>query len=82
MGCCCDVSPVCAGEENLQFYGALKGMSRSNVNKLLDCVFQQFSMVNLRRKLVKSYSGGNQRKLSFVVACIGSPSLIFLGAFH
>jgi hypothetical protein len=70
---------IATGEENVVFYARVKGMSEHSANRLVDCVFHHFDMKDLRKQLVKNYSAGNQRKLSYVVACIGSPSVVFLG---
>lgn len=70
--------PLLTGEETLLFFAAVKGLPPHQARQLANEVFQFFGMEDLRHRLVRDYSGGNKRKLSFVTACIGAPSVLVL----
>ena len=68
-----------SGREHLQLYAALKGVPAKDIKAKAE---QMLVSVGLERehwdKITKSYSGGMKRKLSFGLALIGSPKIVFL----
>ena len=67
-----------SGQENLEFFGQLKGLSK---NVLKDEISHVAQVVDLREhlnKAVSSYSGGMKRRLSLAIALLGSPQLLIL----
>ena len=52
-----------SGQENLEFFGQLKGLSKKEMS--LD-------------KVVSGYSGGMKRRLSLAIALLGNPQLLIL----
>jgi hypothetical protein len=69
----------CAGSENIEYYARLRGYTPQAVSALVSILFKYFLLTVHRNKLVRDYSGGSKRKLSFLVACIGDPRVLFLG---
>lgn len=67
------------GEECLEFYASVKGIPCDEVRGVLIDAFARMDLELYRQKLIKTYSGGNKRKLSLCVAFIGSPRVVLLG---
>ena len=54
-----------SGQENLEFFGQLKGLSKRDLTEHLN-------------KTVSGYSGGMKRRLSLAIALLGNPQLLIL----
>ncbi|WP_282801677.1 ABC transporter ATP-binding protein [Secundilactobacillus kimchicus] len=66
------------GRENLQFFGEMKGLSKSELTREINRVAE---VVNLQADLDKrtsGYSGGMNRRLSLAIALLGQPALLIL----
>ena len=64
--------------EHLQLYGAIKGISKQELNK---AVMHQIAQVGLMEKMTVSsneLSGGMKRKLSLAIALLGDSKFVFL----
>jgi ABC-2 type transport system ATP-binding protein len=70
--------PALSGEENLLFFGRLHGIRgqalRARAERLLDLV----GLTPRRGDLVRTYSGGMQRRLNLVCSLIHEPRLLML----
>lgn len=65
-------------QENLNFYGGIYGLSRQDLKiKSLE-ILQKYDLVEVSKKLVKSIPLGWKQKLSFSLALIHNPKVIFL----
>ncbi|MBC7642372.1 MAG: ABC transporter ATP-binding protein [Flavobacterium sp.] len=65
-------------QENLNFYGGVYGLSRQDLKiKSLE-ILQKYDLVAVSKKLVKSIPLGWKQKLSFSLALIHNPKVIFL----
>jgi hypothetical protein len=69
-----------SGAENIQFYAALRGFSAADTARVVSEAGAHLDMADHMHKLVRVYSGGTARKLSFLIACLGDPAVLFLGA--
>jgi ABC-type multidrug transport system ATPase subunit len=67
------------GEECLLFYARLKGLPKNDIPAIVDNALNQMDLARYKTKLSGTYSGGNKRKLSLVLAFIASPRVVFLG---
>ena len=65
-------------EENLQFYGRLKGISEYSLYNTIDFILEQLNLKKYSNKLSRDLSGGNKRKLSVGIALIIRPNVILL----
>jgi Cu-processing system ATP-binding protein len=63
-----------AGLELLQFYGALKGVSKRDCRALLE----QVGLSEAAEQTVRSYSKGMRQRLGLAQALLGQPALLFL----
>ncbi|KAF7698247.1 phospholipid-transporting ATPase ABCA3 [Silurus meridionalis] len=66
------------GRETLSMYARLRGIPEIYVFACVENVLRSLLLEPHADKLVRSYSGGNKRKLSAGMALIGGPPVIFL----
>ncbi|XP_072455492.1 phospholipid-transporting ATPase ABCA3 [Notamacropus eugenii] len=66
------------GRETLIMYARLRGIPERHISNCVKNVLQGLLLEPHADKLVKTYSGGNKRKLSTGIALIGEPSVVFL----
>ncbi|XP_036594650.1 ATP-binding cassette sub-family A member 3-like [Trichosurus vulpecula] len=66
------------GRETLVMYARLRGIPERYINSLVKDVLQELLLEPHSDKLIKTYSGGNKRKLSTGIALLGEPSVVFL----
>lgn len=67
-----------SGQENLEFFGQLKGLSKKDLKDGIAHVAQVVDLTEHLNKAVSSYSGGMKRRLSLAIALLGSPQLLIL----
>lgn len=65
-------------KEMIEYYGILKGMDESNIDKKLDYWLQKFEITEYKNKKIKELSKGNQQKIQFISAVINDPKLLIL----
>lgn len=64
--------------EQLRFYGALKGLSEDEVDKEATNWLTKFAITDYKNRKIKELSKGNQQKIQFISAIIGTPKLLIL----
>lgn len=67
-----------SGQENLQFFGKLKGLSKKDLSSEIAHVAQVVDLTDHLNKAVSGYSGGMKRRLSLAIALLGNPQLLIL----
>ena len=72
------VDELLTGEENLLLMARLGRFGRSDARRRAGELLEQFDLVDARKKLVRTYSGGMRRRLDLAVSLIGRPPVIFL----
>ncbi len=65
-------------EENIQFFGGIYGLSNSDIKEKGRALIQKLGLESESRKLVGSLPLGWKQKLSFSVAVIHEPKIVFL----
>ncbi|KAJ3393432.1 hypothetical protein HDU84_001922 [Entophlyctis sp. JEL0112] len=65
-------------EEHLYFYARLKGATRKIEHNYVNQALANVSLSTLRKRLTKSLSGGEKRRLSIAIALVGNPKVVFL----
>jgi len=65
-------------EENLQYFGTLKGMSPADARRRAAELLERFELSDKRRSLTQTLSRGMQQKLAIAVSLVHSPSLLLL----
>ena len=66
------------GQENLDFFGSLQGLSGKALAQCVDASLEFVSLADRRKDLVKNYSGGMKRRLNLAVALIHEPRIVLL----
>jgi ABC-2 type transport system ATP-binding protein len=70
--------PTATGRENLMLQGRLYGLRGSSVRARADELLGHFGLAEAAGRLVKTYSGGMQRRLDVALGLIHRPAVLFL----
>jgi len=65
-------------DEQIMYYGRLKGMSKEEIHKKTDYWLKRLNMEEFKHKKIKELSKGNQQKLQFITSIINDPKLLIL----
>ena len=65
-------------KENLAFIGKIYGLTKEQIQKNIESVFQTLHLDEVQNQKAKTLSGGWQRRLSIAMALITDPKIIFL----
>lgn len=65
-------------EENLEYFGVLRGLTRSVARRRTLELLDRFELTHKRREMVQTLSRGMQQKLAIAVALIHNPQLLLL----
>ncbi|KAM7380664.1 hypothetical protein PAMP_003942 [Pampus punctatissimus] len=66
------------GEEHLYFYARIRGISKSEIDKVVNYLLKRLQLNYHRNIITDSYSCGTCRKLSTALALIGHPQILLL----
>ena len=66
------------GEEYLRYLGCLKGMSKQEVEERITWLLKQVSLEDVRKKKIKTYSGGMIQRLGIAQALLNNPEILIL----
>jgi ABC-2 type transport system ATP-binding protein len=66
------------GRENLELFGRLYGMKKSEARKRSDDLLERFDLSDAGQRLVSTYSGGMRRRLDLAGALVARPPVLFL----
>jgi ABC-2 type transport system ATP-binding protein len=72
------VDPEATGRENLVLQGDLYGMLRQRLRARADELLARFGLTEAASRLVRTYSGGMQRKLDVAAGLMHRPRVLFL----
>src|ERR1700734_3202809 len=70
--------PTATGRENLLLQGHLYGMRGPSVRTRADELLEHFGLAEAAGRMVRTYSGGMQRRLDVALGLIHRPSVLFL----
>jgi ABC-2 type transport system ATP-binding protein len=70
--------PMATGRENLILQGHLFGMRGAAVRARADELLDRFDLAGAAGRLVKTYSGGMQRRLDVALGLVHRPQILFL----
>ena len=65
-------------EEQIEFYGTLKGMDKKIITERLNYWLKHFEITSYKDRKIKELSKGNQQKIQFISAIINEPKLLIL----
>jgi len=72
------VEPALTGRENLRMVARLFGHDRRAGNAATDEVLEQMGLADAGDRLVRTYSGGMQRRLDLGASLVGAPRLLLM----
>jgi ABC-2 type transport system ATP-binding protein len=72
------VDPEATGWENLKLQGHLYQMSGADLAARVSSLIDRFNLGQVADKIVKTYSGGTERKLNVAVGLVHRPKVLFL----
>ncbi|KAN0045013.1 hypothetical protein ACTA71_006540 [Dictyostelium dimigraforme] len=67
-----------SAREQLELYCRIKGVDESQIKQTVNSFIQIMDLESISNSNTCGYSGGNKRKVSLSIACIGSPSILLL----
>ncbi|KAJ1969676.1 hypothetical protein H4R35_006074 [Dimargaris xerosporica] len=70
--------PTLTGREHLRLMAAVRGVPLVEAEASVDQVVNAMALRPVIDEFTKGYSGGNKRRLSLAMACIGAPPVLFL----
>lgn len=70
--------PEFTGADFLLYLSALNGLSRSHAKRKADELLELVSLTNVKKKKIKTYSGGMKQRLGIAQALLNDPHLIVL----
>jgi len=72
------VDPEATGRENMQLQGRLYGMAGAPLRRRVDELLVAFGLTGYADRIVKTWSGGNRRKLDVATGLVHRPQVLFL----
>src|SRR5579862_6056919 len=72
------MDPEATGIEDLRLQGDMYGMSRREAKARAEELLERFGLADARKRRVRTYSGGMQRKLDVALGLMHRPQVLFL----
>lgn len=66
------------GQETLQMFARLRGVKECDIMRITDTMIDAVALNKYKNNLIKTYSGGNKRRLSLGVALLTLPDVLLL----
>ncbi|XP_053732917.1 glucosylceramide transporter ABCA12 [Synchiropus splendidus] len=66
------------GEEHLYFYARIRGISKRNIDGVVNYLLKRLGLNSYRSIITDGYSCGTRRKLSTAMALVGHPQILLL----
>jgi ABC-2 type transport system ATP-binding protein len=70
--------PTATGRENLLLSGRIQGLRGRDLTRRTDELLSRFSLAGAAGRMVRTYSGGMQRRLDVAMGLINRPEVLFL----
>lgn len=64
--------------EQMQYFGAIKGMKKKDANAAIDYLFSRLKIEEYKKKKADQLSKGNQQKVQLAAALLSNPEIIIL----
>lgn len=65
-------------ENQIYFFGALKGMSKNDINKQMEYWFDRFQVTAAKNQKIASLSKGNKQKIQLICSILHRPTFLIL----
>lgn len=66
------------GEETLTMHARIRGIHMDDISSIVNAVIDAVGIKICAKRMVKTYSGGNKRRLSLGIALVGLPEVLLL----
>ena len=70
--------PMATGRENIVLSGRIKGLRGRELARSADAMLDRFGLTGAAGRLVRTYSGGMQRRLDVAMGLVNQPQVLFL----
>lgn len=70
--------PDFTGSEYIDYIGAVKGLSKAYTMEQANELFEVFQLSKMKKKKIKTYSGGMKQRLGLVQAMLNNPQILVL----
>lgn len=70
--------PTLTAEENLYYFGSLYGLSGAGLTSRITEGLEQVGLAEFRKKPIKTFSGGMQRRVNLLAGTLHRPHVLFL----
>ena len=70
--------PMATGRENIVLSGRIKGLRGRELGRRADELLARFDLTGAAGRLVRTYSGGMQRRLDVAMGLVNQPQVLFL----
>ena len=70
--------PMATGRENILLSGRIKGLRGRELGRRADDLLARFDLAGAAGRLVRTYSGGMQRRLDVAMGLVNQPQVLFL----
>lgn len=70
--------PTLTAKENLDFYGAMYGIPKKELNTRIDHWLDKLGLTQAKDKKVSKFSGGMKRRVNLIASILHEPKILFL----
>ena len=67
-----------SGEETLYMFARIRGIYEKDIPRIVDSIIDAIGIGIYAKRQIKTYSGGNKRRLIFGIALVGMPEVLLL----
>ena len=70
--------PTLTARENLEFYGAMYGLSGKNLKDAINNWLEKLGLTKAANKKIETFSGGMKRRFNLIASILHQPKILFL----
>ena len=70
--------PTLTAKENLDFYGAMYGLSGNNLKEKIDTWLEKLGLTKAANRKIETFSGGMKRRVNLIASVLHDPKILFL----
>ena len=70
--------PTLTARENLEFYGAMYGLSGKNLRDAINNWLEKLGLTKAANKKIETFSGGMKRRVNLIASILHQPKILFL----
>ncbi len=70
--------PTLTARENLEYFGAMYGLSGKNMKDKIDSWLEKLGLVQAADRKVETFSGGMKRRVNLIASILHDPKILFL----